>query len=125
MNKKYFKRALLLFQAYKSYQLTDKDLNKAASNSSKLKNRIGDFNLLLSMAKDTVSGKYKMSTWNMSVIVGTIIYVASPVDAIPDIVPVLGWLDDITIVGYAVSKLSEEMKKYKAFSSYKMNQPSV
>lgn len=64
------------------------------------------------MCKDTLAGRYKMNKWNMSVIVGTILYVVSPLDAIPDVVPLLGWLDDVTIVGYAISKLSDEMKRY-------------
>ncbi|MCL8000533.1 DUF1232 domain-containing protein, partial [Brucella sp. 21LCYQ03] len=64
--------------------------------------------------KDTLTGKYKMNKWNMSIIVGTVVYVISPLDAVPDIIPVLGWLDDVAIVSYALTKLQKEIERYKA-----------
>ncbi|MGO3265405.1 MAG: YkvA family protein, partial [Sphingobacteriaceae bacterium] len=60
------------------------------------------------------AGRYKMSRWNLSIIVGTILYVVSPIDAIPDMIPVLGWLDDASIVGFAISKLADELDRYRA-----------
>lgn len=114
MKETYFKKAFSLFEAFQSHKLTEEDVHKAEQKASNLADKASDFKLLLQMAKDTLAGRYKMDVWNLSVIVGTIIYVISPVDAIPDIIPVLGWVDDVTIVGYAVNRLAEEMKKYKA-----------
>lgn len=113
MKQPYFKRALNLFENFKSYKLTTDDLNQAESKAIHLDDKMSDFKLLIQMAKDVFSGKYKMNAWNLSVIVGTIVYVISPVDTVPDFLPILGWLDDVTIVGYALSKLSTEMKRYK------------
>lgn len=117
MKKNYFNRALLIFKAFKSRNITAADFDKAAEKAPLLDAKVSDFNLLLSMGKDVYAGKYKMNKWNMSVIVATILYVISPLDAIPDIIPILGWLDDITIVGYAISKLADEITKYKAFKN--------
>jgi len=113
MKQTYLKKAFKLFGAYKAHQLTTDDLNKADAKALHLDDKMGDFKVLVSMAKDIMAGKFKVNTWNASVIVATIIYVVSPIDAIPDLIPVLGWLDDVTIVGYALSKLSEELKRYK------------
>jgi len=33
----------------------------------------------------------------------TVVYVISPVDLITDIIPVIGWVDDVVIVSFAVS----------------------
>lgn len=115
MKKNYFNRALVLFNAFKSRKITTADFDKAAEKSQYLDTKVSDFNVLLNMGKDVYAGKYKMSKWNMSVIVATIVYVVSPLDAIPDVIPVLGWLDDVTIVGYAFSKLADEIAKYKTF----------
>jgi len=40
-------------------------------------------------------------------------YVISPLDAIPDLVPVLGWVDDVAIIGYALGRLKSEVIKYQ------------
>lgn len=113
MKQTYLKKAFKLFSAYKAQNLTSDDLHKADAKALHLDDKMNDFKILVRMAKDIMAGKYKVNAWNASVIVGTIIYVVSPIDAIPDIIPVLGWLDDVTIVGYAISKLSDEIKKYK------------
>ena len=113
MKQTYLKKAFKLFSAYKAHALTTDDLNKADAKALNLDDKMNDFKVLVRMAKDIMAGRYKVNTWNASIIVATIIYVVSPIDAIPDIIPVLGWLDDVTIVGYALSKLSEELKRYK------------
>ncbi len=110
---RYFVKALALYKVFRTYQLNRKDLDKADSLSANLKAHGEDFKLMVSMAKDTLTGKHKMNKWNMSIIVGTIVYVISPLDAVPDIIPVLGWLDDVAIVSYALSKLQKEMERYK------------
>ena len=115
MKKLYIRRAISLFTAYKASTLSKADLDAANAKADYLEGRSGDFRLLIDMAKDVFAGRYKMNKWNMSVIIGTIVYVVSPIDAIPDMIPLAGWLDDVTIVGYALSKLSEEIKKYKTF----------
>lgn len=113
MKQPYLKRAFNLFEAFKSKKINLDDLNSADAKSVHLNDKMNDFKLLVQMAKDTISGKYKMNTWNASIIVGTIVYVISPIDALPDFIPLAGWVDDITIVGYALTKLSVEIKKYK------------
>lgn len=116
MKMRYLKRALLLFEIFKSHKLTTNDLDKAENKAFHLNDRMSDFKVLIAMVRDVWGGRYKMNKWNMSIIIGTIVYVVSPVDAIPDFIPMAGWLDDVTIVGYALSKLSEEIRKYKEFS---------
>lgn len=115
MKKQFLGKALALFERFKTYKITPADLEMATQKAKNLDARKEDFQLLIAMCKDTLSGTYKMNKWNLSVIVATIVYVVSPLDAIPDVVPVLGWIDDVTIIGYALSKLSEEILKYKLF----------
>ena len=40
--------------------------------------------------------------WLKLAVVGLVIYVISPVDLIPDVVPVLGLLDDVVLVPLAI-----------------------
>jgi uncharacterized membrane protein YkvA (DUF1232 family) len=37
---------------------------------------------------------------NPIVVILCLLYVLSPIDFLPDVVPVLGWLDDLGVLGY-------------------------
>lgn len=114
---KYLGRAFTLFYALKNFKLTSSHLSEAEQKSANLKESGGDVRLLIDMAKDTLAGRYKMGKWNMSVIAATIAYVIMPVDAIPDIILGVGWLDDITIVTFALSRLRKEADRYMKFKA--------
>lgn len=43
--------------------------------------------------------------WMKSVIIGALIYMVSPIDVIPDVIPVLGLADDASVIGLAFSQL--------------------
>lgn len=116
MKKGYSNKAFRLFERFRKHRINDDDLARAERNSAYLDEKVDEFRLLISMAKDVFAGRYHMNKWNLSIIAATIAYVISPLDAIPDLIPFMGWMDDVTIVAYAVSKLSAEIKKYKAFT---------
>jgi uncharacterized membrane protein YkvA (DUF1232 family) len=39
-------------------------------------------------------------------------YVISPIDAIPDVIPVIGWLDDIGVLGLAATMLLNDARAF-------------
>lgn len=39
--------------------------------------------------------------------IGALIYLISPIDAIPDIIPILGLTDDVGVIAYVISKLAK------------------
>lgn len=41
-----------------------------------------------------------------------VLYIVSPVDAIPDVIPVVGWLDDIGVMGMLVAALMRGLDGY-------------
>ncbi len=40
-----------------------------------------------------------------------VLYVISPIDAIPDVIPVIGWLDDIGFLGFAATMLLSDASR--------------
>jgi len=52
--------------------------------------------------------------WRKFVVVGAVAYVLLPIDLIPDLVPVLGWLDDIGAIGAALAFLSRDVSSHAA-----------
>lgn len=47
--------------------------------------------MLIEMIKASISGEYPLPAWAIAAIIGAIIYVVSPIDAVPDFIPVAGW----------------------------------
>ena len=44
--------------------------------------------------------------------IGALIYLISPADAVPDIIPGVGLLDDVAIILFVCKKLADALKKY-------------
>ena len=110
-------KAKNLHQEYSAKQVSEKDIETANKKSKFLGEQKDNFMLLLEMFSQTIKGTYKMSKTDSAIIIGAIVYVISPIDAIPDIIPFLGWVDDIGVVAFAMSKLSDEIIKFKAFQN--------
>jgi uncharacterized membrane protein YkvA (DUF1232 family) len=43
----------------------------------------------------------------------TIVYLVSPLDLIPDVVPILGWLDDIGLTSFAIAYVAASAARYE------------
>lgn len=72
--------------------------------------------LIFSLLKDWISGRYTKIPWSViASLVGAILYVLSPLDLCPDFIPILGYLDDATVFGVAVSFAKDYLEEYKAW----------
>jgi uncharacterized membrane protein YkvA (DUF1232 family) len=47
--------------------------------------------------------------WRKFVVVGALAYVLLPIDLVPDLVPLLGWLDDIGALGAAMAFFARDV----------------
>ena len=113
------KRAKKLYEKYKKTNITAEDLKKAG----KLKNNLGavasKFGLLVRMLQANKRGEFKIPTMDKVKIIGAIIYVISTIDAVPDILPIIGFGDDIGVVAYVISKLGSLISEYEKFELQK------
>ena len=74
---------------------------------------IGDIPKLCAMVSDYASGAYRevpLST--IITVLGAIVYFVSPVDAIPDTIPVLGYVDDMAFIRMILSTMHGDIKRY-------------
>lgn len=59
------------------------------------------------------------------IILGTVAYLLSPIDILPDVIPVIGQIDDVVIVTALVSELSQLLfARVKSAKSSETTQPS-
>lgn len=69
--------------------------------------------LLLRMVKAYASGEYKELPWKSLVsIVAVLIYFVSPIDLIPDFLPVIGITDDVALVVWLIKTLGDDIRKF-------------
>lgn len=55
------------------------------------------------------------SKYRWLIIVGTLLYLLSPIDLLPDIIPIVGQIDDVVILTLLVSEVSQVlMERIKA-----------
>ena len=94
-------------------RLAQKAERKAARLSSGMLNQLKtSVRLMRAYAK----GDYKQVSWeSMVVLVGAVLYVASPIDLIPDAIPVAGILDDATVLSFTLRMVHEEVQEFLAW----------
>ena len=69
--------------------------------------------LLIRMVKAYASGEYKGLPWKSLVsIVAVLIYFISPIDIIPDFLPLIGITDDIALVIWLIKTLGSDVNKF-------------
>ena len=80
---------------------------------------IGDLVAMVRLLRDRGA-----PTWVKLLVAATILYVVFPVDAVPDVAPLLGWLDDIGVVVAVRLLLHNQLDPYR-YPLGKPPQPSV
>ncbi|MCP3102169.1 DUF1232 domain-containing protein [Myxococcus sp. K15C18031901] len=55
----------------------------------------------------------RVSLWRKLAGVMAVVYFLSPVDAVPDFIPVLGWLDDLGVLSAAAIFMVREVQRYR------------
>ncbi|MCQ2379991.1 MAG: DUF1232 domain-containing protein [Victivallaceae bacterium] len=75
---------------------------------------IEDVRTLLQLLKDYCNGEYKEVPWKFIVsVAGAFAYLLLPLDAIPDVIPIAGFIDDAAVFGFVLSSFKEELEKYR------------
>jgi uncharacterized membrane protein YkvA (DUF1232 family) len=69
--------------------------------------------LLIRMIRAYASGEYKGLPWKSILsIVAVLIYFVSPIDLIPDFLPIIGITDDVALVVWLVKTFSGDIQKF-------------
>ena len=73
-----------------------------------------DIQLLVRLLKASMSGVYTgLSVRKLVAIVAAILYLISPLDVIPDFIPVVGYVDDAAVIAWVMKSIAEELKDFK------------
>lgn len=101
------------FEDYQNSKIDNETLEKGKKKSKNLGDFADDFRMLIDMVYDVLAGKFSLSAVELAPIIGAIIYVVSPVDAIPDFILGAGFVDDIAVVGIVLKQVYDILERYK------------
>lgn len=75
-----------------------------------LKAYVEDLKLAYRMLRDP---HFQLEKEKKIILIIALLYIISPIDLIPDGIPLLGMLDDVLVAGYALKQVGEEIERYK------------
>src|SRR3990172_10732246 len=112
-------------------KISDKEIEKVVVKAEEiqrkfysrgpLKRFIEDGGLLIGVVNDYWSKKYRRLPYGIiGAIVFTLIYVFNPFDLVPDILPIIGQIDDAAVVAACLLLVEQDLLAYK---KWKEGQP--
>ena len=98
----------LINEAYEKALTEKKRLRAFWNNLSDLTELIRDYN----------RGVYHKIPWKtIAFATAAVIYFVNPLDMIPDVLPVVGLLDDATVLGFVVSAIKDDLENFRNFKT--------
>ncbi|WBA43337.1 YkvA family protein [Hymenobacter canadensis] len=107
----------LLGRPFKVVLVLNEVANKLASKESgdnKFKQVFDVGRTLVRLVRNYVSGDYRqVETSTVVSALGVLLYTLSPVDLVPDFIPVVGFLDDLALISWFIEKFQGEILRFR------------
>ena len=113
LNESVGKAKSILNDPQKIKELLDKALARADKAQGPLKDIWVEIQLMFGLVRDWVKGEYRqVPTRSILAILGGLIYLVTPIDAIPDWLILIGFGDDAVVLGLVVKQVRQDLQKY-------------
>ncbi|HEY5983149.1 MAG TPA: DUF1232 domain-containing protein [Anaerolineales bacterium] len=133
MNEQQFEKGLIKAGAK---SVSDQDIAKVVTRSDEIKKKfrpggplqrfIVDGQLLISMIKDYWARRYRqVPVGVVGAVVFTLLYVFNPLDLVPDVLPIVGQLDDAALVAACLMLVEHDLRTYESWKATAPEQPSL
>ncbi|WP_242928912.1 YkvA family protein [Pontibacter vulgaris] len=77
------------------------------------------------LVKAYANGSYRdVSRKSLLIGVGVLLYLVTPLDLVPDFIPVIGLLDDISLIAWFVDAFQSEIRKFRDWEDVGSFQPT-
>ena len=119
-----------------SGETSQEDIERAVRESDKIREKVesssvlskefAKVRLLLMLLKDYWEGNYTELPYRTIIaIVVALLYILNPIDLIPDIIPILGQMDDLAMLMFVWKMISEDVKDYALWKAESTKDQSV
>ena len=99
-------------------ELIGSAVSKIESENSRLISMKRDLGTLIELLKAWISGEYRELPWtSLLLATAAVIYFVNPFDAIPDILPVSGFLDDAGVIGFVLASMKSDIENFRKWQS--------
>lgn len=106
--------------------VSDKDIDKVVAKSEEIKKKfrlggplqrfIADGQLLIAMVRDYWARRYrKVPVGVIGAAAFTLLYVLNPLDLLPDVIPLVGQIDDAAVVAGCLMLIEHDLRSYQAW----------
>jgi uncharacterized membrane protein YkvA (DUF1232 family) len=114
-------------------KVSEKDIEKVVDHSEEINNQfksrgplkrfIEDGRMLMALLRDYRAGNYRRALFGtIAAAAFALIYVFNPFDILPDVLPLIGAVDDASVVAACLMLIERDLYKYRA---WKTQQPIV
>lgn len=94
----------------------EENINKKLKDNSHLERFFTDIQLFLGLVRDYYKGDYRQVPYKtIAAIVAGLLYIANPIDIIPDFIPLIGYIDDAVVIGFCLKLVESDLEKYRAW----------
>jgi uncharacterized membrane protein YkvA (DUF1232 family) len=77
---------------------------------------IEDIRCMIALLRDWVNGDYTDVPWGViASIAAALAYFACPIDIIPDLIPIVGFVDDVLVITLCLQIAKDDLTKYRAW----------
>jgi uncharacterized membrane protein YkvA (DUF1232 family) len=81
-----------------------------------VKNLLNKVKMLYAMLRDK---EFAMAWSSKTMVIAGLLYFISPIDLLPDYIPILGYIDDAFVMSVVMNAVASEIERYKAYSEQK------
>ncbi|OGX84496.1 hypothetical protein BEN47_16225 [Hymenobacter lapidarius] len=111
----------LLGTPFKVVTILNEAADKLADKGSKTNKFRQLFDVALTlvrMVRSFISGDYRdISKSTVVTGLAVLLYVLSPIDLVPDFIPVVGFLDDLSLIGWFMGHFSTEITRFRTWEA--------
>ena len=111
-------------------RITEEDVQRVLDRQAEIEKKfkgdgplgrfVADAKLMFAVIRDYANGSYRrIPFWTIAAIVAALLYVLSPVDLIPDFIPIIGFVDDALVITVCLALVEQDLQTYK---NWKMEQ---
>ena len=100
------------------HKIIEETLSKMQKHSGAIREILADLQIIVRLVKAWLAGEYKdIALKSILIFIGAILYFLNPFDAVPDALPVIGYVDDVSVVGWVLKTLKDEIAKFRSWET--------